>query len=170
MAKIRPTFYELPEAQVLSNDFPKGAIICCKDSKNIYLSPVDDSENRGNVIKIGETIEYTTEDNRAAIVPVNGKQYFCYDTGKIWIFYDRWFCLTRSGEEFNIENVILPVTGSVTISDSRIRDDSVAYYYIDGSVADLVNSVIVNCENGKCTITGVCSYPIFGTLKVMNIG
>jgi hypothetical protein len=165
MAKI--TLYELNESQVINKTgLAAGSLIACKDSANIYMVPTAG----GTPIKMAETIYYITESARANILaPINGKSYFCYDTGKMWVYYNEWVCLNSDiSTEFDIENVELPSSGSVTVSDSRIKTTSTCTFIPDLSVADLVSSVSVTAASGSATITGTTSCTIPGTLKVKN--
>ena len=158
-------FYELYESEVLAaTNLKAGAFICCKDSTNMYMVPTAG----GKAVKMAETTKFLTETERANILaPINGKKYFCYDTGKMWIYYNDWICINPSTQvEFDIENVVLPSTGSVTISDSRITASSNGTFIPDLSVADLVSNISVTCAAGSATITGTTSYDITGTLKI----
>ena len=158
-------FYELNESEVISaTNLKAGAFICCKDSTNMYMVPT----TGGKAVKMAETTKFLTEAERAAILaPINGKKYFCYDTGKMWIYYNNWICINPSAQvEFDIENVVLSKTGSVTISDSRITASSKGTFTPDLSVADLVTNTKVTCAAGSATITGTTSYDIPGTLKI----
>ena len=56
----------------------------------MYMVPT----NGGTPIKMAETTLFVTNSAREAILaPVNGKKYFCYDTGKMWVYYNGWICL-----------------------------------------------------------------------------
>lgn len=158
-------FYELNESAVVNaTNFPAGALICCKDSTNIYMVPTAGAKP----VKMSDTTIYSTEAVREALLaPINGKQYFCYDTGKMWIYYNKWVCLNPDiVSEFDIENVVLTSTGSVTVTDSRIKSTHNGTFIPDLSVADLVTGISVSCANGSATITGTTSYDIVGTLKI----
>lgn len=159
-------FFELNESQVLANPngLVPGSFICCKDSTNIYMVPTDGT----NPVKMSETTKYMTETERANILaPVNGKKYFCYDTGRLWVYYNDWFCLNPSSKvEFDIEDVIVSNTGSATVSDSRITASSTGTFFPDMSVNDLISNIVVTCDNGSATITATCSYEIPGVLKI----
>lgn len=158
-------FYELYESEVLSsNKLPSGALICCKDSTNIYMTPTT-----GNTpVKMAETTKFLTESARSSILaPINGKKYFCYDTGKMWIYYDQWICINPDiVSEFDIENVVLPSSGSVVVSDARIKSTNTGTFIPDASMSDLATSIAVICADGKATVTGTTSYPVTGVLKI----
>ena len=83
--------YELNESEVLaSNSLISGSLIYCKDSTNIYMVPT----TGGKPVKMAETTKFLTEKERNSILaPINGKKYFCYDTGKMWIYYNQWICI-----------------------------------------------------------------------------
>lgn len=68
--------------------------------------------------------------------------------------------------EINIEPVILTSSGSVTVTDSRIKDTSTAVFIPDISVNDLVSNLSVVCSQGSAIITGTTSYDIPGVLRV----
>ena len=160
-------FFELNESQVINNDnLTPGSFICCKDSTNIYMVPT----TGGKPIKMSETTKFITESNRASILaPINGKMYFCYDTGKMWIYYNGWVCMNPDiSTEFDIENVTVTSTGNVIISDDRIKTTSTGSFIPDPSVADLISNINVTCNNGSATVTGTTSYTVFGTLKIKN--
>ena len=158
-------FYELYESEVLaSTSLKAGAFICCKDSTNMYMVPT----TGGKAVKMAETTKFLTEAERSNILaPINGKKYFCYDAGKMWIYYNNWICINPTVQfEFDIENVVLAKTGSVVVSDNRITTSSKGTFIPDMSVADLVSGISVTCTNGSATITGTTSYDIPGTLKI----
>lgn len=158
-------FYELNESEVLAaTSMEAGSFICCKDSTNMYMVPT----TGGTPVKMAETTRFLTETERANILaPINGKKYFCYDTGKMWIYYNQWICINETAQdEFDIENVILPSSGSVTVTDSRIKSTHTGTFTPDMSVADLVSGISVTCANGSATVTGTTSYDIPGTLKI----
>ena len=158
-------FYELYESEVLAaTNLKAGAFICCKDSTNMYMVPT----TGGKAVKMAETTKFLTETERNSILaPINGKKYFCYDTGKMWIYYNQWICINPAAQvEFDIEYVVLPKTGSVTIADSRITASSKGNFIPDLSVSDLVSNIKVTCAAGSATITGTTSYDITGTLKI----
>ena len=163
MSKI--SFYELNESEVKgSQNLDPGSFICCKDSANIYMVP----NAGGEPIKMAETIRYLTESERSSILaPINGKNYFCYDTKKLWVYYNGWTCLNPDiVSEFNIENVVLTSSGNVEVSDSRITSSNTGEFIPDLSVSDLVSNINVTCITGKATITGITSYDIPGVLKI----
>lgn len=158
-------FYELNESEVLSSkSIPAGALICCKDSTNIYMIPT----NGGSAVKMAETTRFLTEAARKAILaPINGKKYFCYDIGKMWIYYNDWICINPEiTSEFDIEDVTLPTTGSIVVSDTRIKSTNTGTFIPDASMSDLAASITVACADGKATITGTTSYPVSGVLKI----
>ena len=159
------TYYELNESEVISaTGLEAGAFICCKDSTNIYMVPT----TGGTPVKMAETTKFLTESERAAILaPINGKKYFCYDTGKMWIYYNDWININPNAVyELDIENVVLTSTGSVTILDSRIKSSNTGIFIPDLSVDDLVSDISVTCADGSATITGTTSYDIVGVLKI----
>lgn len=159
------TYYELNESEVISaTGLEAGAFICCKDSTNIYMVPT----TGGTPVKMAETTKFLQESERANILaPINGKKYFCYDTGKMWVYYNGWININPDIiSEFDIENVILTSTGSVTVSDSRIKSVNTGVFIPDLSVSDLVSNISVTCANGSATITGTTSYDIVGVLKI----
>ena len=158
-------FYELYESEVIAaTNLKPGAFICCKDSTNMYMVPT----SGGKAVKMAETTKFLTDAERQNILaPINGKKYFCYDTGKMWIYYNDWICINPSVQsEFDIEYVVLSKTGSTTVTDSRITASSTGTFVPDLSVADLVSNLSVTCTNGSATITGTTSYDITGTLKI----
>ena len=158
-------FYELYESEVLASDSLKpGAFICCKDSTNMYMVPT----SGGKAIKMAETTKFLTETERSNILaPINGKKYFCYDTGKMWVYYNQWVCINPTTQtEFDIENIVLEKTGSTIVPDNRITISSKGTFIPDMSVSDLVSGISVVCANGSATITGTTSYDIPGTLKI----
>lgn len=159
-------FYELNESAVLapSSNLEPGSLVCCKDSTNIYMVPTDGS----NPVKMAETTKFLTESERSSMLaPINGKNYFCYDTGKMWVYYNSWICLNPDiVSEFDIENVVLTSTGTVTVQDSRITASNTGTFIPDLSVADLVSNPSVTCAAGSATVTGTTSYDIPGTLKI----
>ena len=161
-------FYELNESQVLadSSALVPGSFICCEDSTNMYMVPTDGTKP----IKMSETTKFMTETQRANILaPVNGKKYFCYDTGKLWVYYNGWFCMNPSSTvEFDIEDVTVSNTGSVTVNDSRITSSCTGTFVPDLSVNDLISNITVTCANGSATITATCSYEIPGVLKIKS--
>lgn len=160
-------FFELLESQVVDKtNIKAGSFICCKDSTNMYMVPT----SGGKPIKMAETTKFTTESERESLLaPINGKTYYCYDTGKMWIYYRGWTCLNPDiNTEFDIEEVSLTSSGTVTVNDSRIKSTSTGNFYPDPSVADLVSNINVSCQNGKAIVTGTTSYTVFGTLKIKN--
>lgn len=160
-------FFELNESEVLSTaKLNPGAFICCKDSTNMYMVPTAG----GAPVKMAETTRFLTESARSSMLaPINGKRYFCYDTGKMWIYYNEWICLNPSiPTEFSVENVVLTSTGSVTVTDSRIKSTSVGTFVPDNTVSDLVSDLSVTCSNGSAVITGTTAYDVTGTLKIIN--
>jgi len=162
-------YYELNESEVLAN--PKGlkpgSIICCKDSTNIYMVPTDG----GNPVKMSDIVKFLTDTERTNILaPVNGKQYFCYDTGKHWVYWNNWICINPGTEvEFDIEDVIVSADGSVVVKDNRIDATCTGSFVPDMSVNDLVTGIEVVCAAGQATVTATCSYPIPGILKIKKI-
>lgn len=158
-------FYELNESEVISaTGISAGSLICCKDSSNIYMVPTTGT----TPVKMSDTIKMLTNSQREALLaPINGKLYFCYDTGKMWMYYNDWVLVTGDDtNSFDIDNVVLPTSGTVTVSDTRIKAGRSAEFVPDNSVADLVSDIAVTCANGSATITGTTSYSISGTLKV----
>lgn len=166
MISLNVQFFELNESEVLtSNSLAAGSFICCKDSTNMYMVPT----TGGKAVKMAETTRFLTESERSNILaPINGKKYFCYDTGKMWIYFNDWICINPdvAASEFDIENVVLPKTGSITVSDSRITAGRTGTFIPDLSVNDLVSGISVTCATGSATITGITSYDIPGTLKI----
>lgn len=158
-------FYELNESEVINaTGISSGSLICCKDSSNIYMVPTAGS----TPVKMSDTVKMLTNTQRVnMLAPINGKMYFCYDTGKMWMYYNNWILITSDDtNSFDIDNVVLPSSGSVSVTDTRIKSGSSAEFVPDNSVADLVSSISVTCAAGKATITGTTSYDISGTLKV----
>jgi hypothetical protein len=87
----------------------------------------------------------------------------------MWVYYNEWVCLNSDiSTEFDIENVELPSSGTVSVSDSRIKTTSTCTFIPDLSVADLVSGITITAAAGSATITGTTSYTIPGTLKVKN--
>lgn len=158
-------FYELNESEVSTGSFDPGCIIFCKDSGNIYFTTTDGSAAK---TKMSDTLKILTEAQRKSMLaPINGKMYFCYDTGKLWMYYNDWACLNATDENsFDIEQVIVPKTGSVTVSDNRITAGASAEFVPDASVADLITNIAVTTAAGSATITGTTSYDVSGTLKI----
>ena len=85
------TFFELNESEVINNkNLQPGSFICCKDSTNMYMVPT----TRGTPVKMAETTLFMSNTARESILaPINCKKYFCYDTGKMWIYYNGWICI-----------------------------------------------------------------------------
>ena len=166
MINLNVQFFELNESEVLaSNSLEPGSFICCKDSTNMYMVPTVG----GKAVKMAETTRFLTESERNNILaPINGKKYFCYDTGKMWVYFNAWICINPDAEkaEFDIENVVLTSSGSVTVSDSRISTSSSGTFIPDLSVNDLVTGISVTCNNGSAIVRGTTSYDIPGTLKI----
>lgn len=163
---ILPSFYNLNESEVINNsDIPAGAVIFCKDSTNIYMTPV----TGGVPQKMSEVIISLTEEARQDILaPVNGKYYFCYDSGKLWTYYNAWFCLNAAA--FVIDEVVLDTQNGgklrAVVNDVKIRAGAVGTFVPDPSVRDLISNITVTCTNGTATIAATGSYPIFGKLKI----
>ena len=159
-------FFELYESEVLaSSSLAAGSFICCKDSTNMYMVPT----TGGKAVKMAETTKFLSDTERRNILaPINGKKYFCYDTGKMWIYYNNWICINPDAapSEYDIENVVLTKTGSVRVNDSRITAKNTGVFTPDLSVNDLVSNINVTCAAGYATITGTTSYDIPGTLKI----
>lgn len=158
-------FYELNESEVSTGSFSPGCIIFCKDSGNIYFTTTDGNAAK---TKMSDTLKILTENQRKnMLAPINGKMYFCYDTSKLWMYYDDWACLNSANENsFDIEQVVIPSTGSVTVTDSRITYGAVAEFVPDASIADLISNIKVTTAAGSATITGTTSYAVSGTLKI----
>lgn len=68
--------------------------------------------------------------------------------------------------EFDIEPVSVPSTGSITVSDSRIKADMTGTFIPDLSVIDLISNISVTCAEGSATITATTSYEIPGVLRL----
>lgn len=157
-------FYELLESAVINNSNLKaGSFICCKDSKNVYMVPT----TGGVPVKMADTILLVTDSARQQLLtPVDGKFYFCTDTKKLWAYSEDWVCINDvSTTEFSLD-VTIPSTGSVTVTDSRITAESTGTFMPDDSVSDLISDVSVTCTSGSATVSGTCSYPIMGILRI----
>ena len=166
MIFLNVKFYELNESEVLaSTSLTPGSFVCCNDTSNIYMVPT----TGGKAVKMAETTKFLTEKERSDILtPINGKKYFCYDTGKMWIYFNDWICINPTViPEFYIENVVLSNIGSVIVSDSRITTTRTGVFIPDLSVNDLISNIKVTCSDGFATITGTTSYDIPGTLKII---
>ena len=86
---------------------------------------------------------------------------------RIWIYYNYRIDVDPDAvSEFDIENVVLTPTGSVTVLDSRIKSSNIGLFIPDLSVDDLVSDISVTCADGSATITGTTSYDIVGVLKI----
>lgn len=165
-------FYQLNESEVLNSNgkLPRGSFICCKDSSNIYIIPK--LGNDGTPVKLSDTIKILTEAQRKNLLtPINEKMYFCYDTGKMWVYYNDWFCLSIDDNSFDIDQVVLPAptsgtTSTVVVSDSRIKTGATAEFVPDPVFIDLVSDISTTVAAGKVTITGTTSYAVQGTVKI----
>lgn len=162
---IIPTFYNLNESAVIgATNIPEGAVIFCNDSTNIYMVPIGGTTPQ----KMSEVIISLTESARSLILaPVNGKYYFCYDTGKLWTYYNAWFCLNAAA--FTVDNVELTSSNgtlSGVVNDAKITAGQVGVFIPDPSIMDLASNLTVTCTNGRATISGTGNYPIFGKLKI----
>lgn len=165
-------FYQLNESEVLNSNgkLPKGSFICCKDSSNIYVVPKEGANSIP--IKLSDTIKILTESQRKSLLtPINEKMYFCYDTGKMWVYYNDWFCLSIDNNSFDIDQVVLPAptsgtTSTVEVSDSRIKAGATAEFVPDPVFIDLVSDISTTVAAGKVTVTGTTSYAVQGTVKI----
>lgn len=159
------SFYELYESEILSaTNLEAGSFICCKDSTNIYMVPTVG----GAPVKMADTVIFITDTKRQEILaPINGKFYFCIDTGKFWVYYNEWVCINEDPiTAFDIEPVIVPSSGSVTVTDSRIKAANTGIFVPDLSVADLISDITVTCSDGSAVIEGTTNYDIPGVLKI----
>ena len=165
-------FYQLNESEVLNSNgkLPRGSFICCNDSSNIYIIPK--LGNDGTPVKLSDTIKILTEAQRKNLLtPINEKMYFCYDTGKMWVYYNDWFCLSIDDNSFDIDQVVLPAptsgtTSTVVVSDSRIKAGATAEFVPDPVFIDLVSDISTTVAAGKVTVTGTTSYAVQGTVKI----
>lgn len=165
-------FYQLNESEVLNSNgkLPKGSFICCKDSSNIYVVPKEGANSIP--IKLSDTIKILTESQRRNLLtPINEKMYFCYDTGKMWVYYNDWFCITVDNDSFDIDQVVLPAgvdgaISSVEVTDSRIKVGTTAEYVVDPVFADLVTNISTTVSEGKVVVNGKTSYAVQGTVKI----
>ena len=165
-------FYQLNESEVLNSNgkLPRGSFICCKDSSNIYIIPKLGTD--GTPVKLSDTIKILTEAQRKNLLtPINEKMYFCYDTGKMWVYYNDWFCLSIDDNSFDIDQVVLPAstsgtTSTVVVSDSRIKAGATAEFVPDPVFIDLVSDISTTVAAGKVTVTGTTSYAVQGTVKI----
>lgn len=167
-------FYELNESEVLDSKLEPGTFICCKDSTNIYMVPTDPSEGT-KPVKMGDTVKFLTEEQRNNLLaPINGKQYFAYDTGKMWIYFNDWICLNKDkgleGAQFSFEPVTIVPGETTTIEAANSKATSKAEFIPNLNVIDLItlSNVNITCSNGSVTIEAPAnmSYPITGKLLV----
>ena len=164
-------FYQLNESEVLNSNgkLAKGSFICCKDSSNIYIVP---SNENATPVKLSDTIKILKDsERRNLLTPINEKMYFCYDTGKMWVYYNDWYCITADNNSFDIDQVILekPASGSsasVTVEDDRIKAGTTAEFVPDPVYADLVSDITATVSSGTVTITATTNYTIQGTVKI----
>ena len=163
-------FYELYESEVLNSKLEPGALICCKDSANIYMVPTDPAAGTAPV-KMGDTVKFLTEEQRLdMLAPINGKLYFTYNTGRLWIYFNDWKCLNRDagleGAQFSYEHITVTPGSSITINATNAKNTSSAEFVPDLSVIDLINldNVQLICSEGLVTVKGAStmSYPITG--------
>lgn len=124
------------------------------------------------ITRMAEPVLFITEAERQSMTPQVEKIYYITDTEKLWVYYDEWVCINDDASlNYEIETMI-PASGSITITDSRISGSSLGTFVPDLSVIDLVDNITVTFTEGSATITADTSYDIPGTLKIsqMNIG
>lgn len=161
-------FYELNESEVQSATLEPGSLICCRDSGNIYMV-ITSTDAAGSKVKMAETVKYLTNTEREALLaPINGKQYFCYDTGKMYVYYNDWVCLNPDVvSTITLYNKYI-TAAATTIADSRIKADMTARFIPDLSLIDVYDEtkMTLTVAEGSVTATYTGDYSMTGIIEV----
>ena len=155
--------YDLTESDVSAKPYEAEALYYCTDSKNIYF----DSPTEGRRIRMSsDTVILSTETERKnMLAPIADKIYIVLNSACMYIYSGgKWVALSQT--EFEVSNVQID-SGSAIINDSRILAGHAARFIPDSSIADLVISNTVTCEDSKAIVTVTpTNYKFFGRLLV----